>query len=61
MVFILDGNSEIGAQIRSNHVLFDLFKALVSKRPVTLHACITCSELPANISTMDQPPCLTIE
>ena len=27
MVLVLDGNSEIGAHVRSNFLLFDLFKA----------------------------------
>ena len=41
MVLILDGNSEIGAHVRSSH-----------KSGVCLHACAACSELPSNISTM---------
>ena len=60
MVFILDGNSEIGVHVRSNICFFDLCKAfdkieivfLSPKRPIFLHACETCSELPCNISTI---------
>ena len=57
MVLLLDGNSEIVAE---KFLIFDLFKAFNSittdffspKRPIFLHACATCSELPFNISTL---------
>ena len=59
----LDGNSEIGAQVRSNLYYLICLRRLNSsgqsqigffslKRPIFLHACTTCSELPSNISTM---------
>ena len=62
MVLILDGNSEIGAQVRS-HLCYLI--RLMRSREVTnrefypkwlffVHACATCSELPSNISIMDQ-------
>ena len=58
MVLILDGNSEIGVQIRSN--LFDFIFVIhliryqeqsqnvffPPKRAIMLHACATCFELP---------------
>ena len=46
------------------HVLFDLYKAIddiesthksylfLPERPIFLHACAICSELPSNISTL---------
>ena len=60
MVFIFDGNSEIGAKERSNlyhliglrHLIKDFFPEI----PIFLHACATCSELPSDISTMT--PCI---
>ena len=60
VALILDGNSDIGAHVRP----FVLFKAFdwiensdklyffSAKRPIYLHACTTCSELPSEISTM---------
>ena len=56
MVLMVDGISEIGAHVRSNicslFKAFDYFESshksdyLYPKRPVFLHACATCSQLP---------------
>ena len=62
----LDGNLEIGAQVRSNlcdlifltHLIrsrADTNRIFSPKRPIFLNACATCSELPTNISTMQNP------
>ena len=65
MLLILDGNSEIDAHIRGNHYYFIWLRHLMRSRGVTnqiffsgkicLHACVTCFELPSNISTMLYP------
>ena len=66
MVLVLDGNSEIGAHVRSNLFPLFMFKAfgqiesisqieiyfISLKRPICLHACATCFELPSHIGTM---------
>ena len=48
---------------KAQSLLFDLFKAFHNiershksdpKRPIFLHACATCYELPSNISTMER-------
>ena len=58
MVLILDGNSEIGAYVRSQSRLYDLLKASDKIENshksyiFFLHGCATCSELPSIISTM---------
>ena len=62
MVLVLEGNTEIGAHIRSN-LCFLMFKAFdvikgsdksyfFTMKALSLHACATCSELPSNISIM---------
>ena len=63
-VIISDGTSSRHVGIQS--LLFDLLKAFdqiesihksdlfYPKIPTFLHACATCSELPSNISTMNQ-------
>ena len=57
MVLILDGNTEIGAHVRTNlFKAFDLIKSshksdiFSPKRHIFLYACAICSELPSNIS-----------
>ena len=61
--FYLDGNSEIGAHVRSNLCYLTCFRHLISsravtnrffspKRPLYLYACAKRSELPSNISTI---------
>ena len=64
LVLILDGNPEIGANVRSNLSYLICSRHLIRSRNVTdriffspkitifLHACDTCSELPSNISTI---------
>ena len=64
MVRILDGNSGVGAHVRSNicHLicLRDLIKSRAvtnriffsPNRPIFLHGCATCSKLSSNISSM---------
>ena len=60
MVLILDGYSEIGAQVRSDLGYLICLRHLFKSRTVTnlkeshifLHTCAKCSELPSNISTM---------
>ena len=65
MAFILDSTWEIVALVRSNLYYSIVVRPLILsravtdrivffslKRPVFLHACATCSELPSNISTM---------
>ena len=50
MVLILDGNSEIGAHVRSREqpqIGYSSPKILI-----LLYACATCPELPSNISTL---------
>ena len=65
MVLISDGNSDIGAHVRSNSCFFICLKSLIKARAVTnhicstkitifLHACETCTELLSNISIMLQ-------
>ena len=66
MVFMLDVNSKIGAHIWSNLCYSIFVRHLITsnavtnrifspKRPIFLHACAACSELPSNISTMNEP------
>ena len=63
-VVVLDGDSEIDAHINSKlanmiclrHWFMSLIIFFLQKRPVSLHACTTCSELP---STMDNANLLT--
>ena len=50
MVFILDGDSEIGAHVKKQSLLFDMFEAFdyiksSQKEIFFLHACATCSEI----------------
>ena len=63
MVLILDGNSEMGAQVRSNlYYLVCLWHCLglkksqigwvLSEKTIFVHACPACAELPCNLSTM---------
>ena len=63
LVLISDGNSEIGARVRSNiYYLICLSNLLGSrtvknpifspKRPIYLHTCATSSELPSVMSSM---------
>ena len=57
VVPILDGNSEIGAHLRSNLCKLICLTHLIKSRAVTnrnyLRSCVlTCSELPSNLSTM---------
>ena len=64
MVFILNGNLEIGAHVRSNFSYLICLRHLIiskavanrilqnPKRPIFLQACAKCSELPSNINTM---------
>ena len=76
MVLILDGNSEIGAQVKSNFCYLIFLRHLVGSRVATnsivfskkaffLHACAACSELPSNVSTIIQrgeaTTCLVLE
>ena len=59
---MLDGNSEIGAHVRSNLWYLTCVRLLISSRAGTNrvflpeliihHACATLNELPSNISTM---------
>ena len=61
MILILDGNSEIGAPVRSDYLicLRHLFRSravtyhnIYPKRPIFLHNFATRPELPSNISIM---------
>ena len=64
MVHILDGNSEMGVRVRNNLYYLICLRHLITsravtnrnfsspKRPIILHGCATCFELPTNISTM---------
>ena len=65
MALILDGNSEIDAQVRSNLWFFKIcFKHFIRTRIVTnsifflsektyfIYACALCSELPSNLGSM---------
>jgi len=64
MVFILDGNSEIGAHVRSNYYYLNCLRHLIRMKAVTIrilltpkrfsffHTYATCSELLFNLSTM---------
>ena len=58
MVFILDGNTKIGANVRRNFLLICLRHLIrtravkYQKRLTFLHACEIFSELPSNVSTM---------
>ena len=65
MVLILEGNSEIGAQVRSNPYYFIYIRHSIRsrtvtnrvsfpKRPIFPHACATCSELPSNMLTISE-------
>ena len=54
---ILDGNSEIGAYVRSNLCYLMSLKQsqitfVLTKKPIVLHACATCSELQSNLGTI---------
>ena len=59
MLFILEGNADIGAHEGSNQCylicLINLIKSravtncISPKRAILLHACATCSELPSSI------------
>ena len=55
MILILDGSSEIGANVRSNLFFYIFFigsrVGTNPKRPIFPHACATSSELPSNISS----------
>ena len=59
--YILDGNSEMGPHVRRNICyVISLGREqsqieIAPERPIFLHACATCSELPSNISTMRVP------
>ena len=51
MVIILDGNSDIGAHVRRNLCFLSRSRAVTnliffSERPIFLHACAPCFELP---------------
>ena len=55
MVLILDGNSEKGAHVSRNlsYLICKAFDKIESSHKSDfLNACVTCSELPSNISTM---------
>ena len=64
MVLILYGNSLRGAHVRRNICYLTCTRHLITsravsqigdfypKRPIFLHACATCNELPSNISNM---------
>ena len=60
MVLKLEGNSEIGANVRSNLCYLICLQQMVRSRAVAiriffrkdLHACVTCSDLPSNINRM---------
>ena len=63
MVLIFDGNSEIGAFVRSDLCYMNCLRHLIRSRAVTSrifffkmptfsHACSSCSTLPSIISTM---------
>ena len=63
IVLILDGNSEIGVPVWSNYCYLIYLRCSVRsrsvtnriyspKRPIFLHECAKCSELPSNISDM---------
>ena len=61
LVLILNGNSEIGAHVKSNLCHLNCLMHLNRSKAVTtrifslcqkLHVCATCSKLPSNISTM---------
>ena len=59
MVLILDANSEIGAHVERKLCHLICLRHLIRSREVTnpekaifLHACVTYSELPSNISSM---------
>ena len=63
MELILDGNSEIGAHVRSNlcyliflrHLLRSRTVTIVSEKTTFLYAGATCFELPSNTRTMIMP------
>ena len=67
MVHILEGDSEIGAHVRSKLGFRICLRHLIrsrlvtnriffsAKRPIFLHACATCSELPSKVSIMKLP------
>ena len=59
MILILDGNSEIVAHVYSKignliclRHLFRVAIIIFKKRPILLHTCATCYELPSKISTI---------
>ena len=63
MMLLLDGNSEIGAHLRSDIVNLICSMHLIRSRAVSnlkfipekpffLHTCAICFELPSNISTI---------
>jgi len=60
MVLILDGNSEMGAHVRSNLCYLISFRHLIRLREYVfirkgfffVHTCTVCSEFPSNFSTM---------
>ena len=67
MVLIIDGNSEIGAHIKSKLCYLICIRHLIRPRtvsyrnfsfpvrPIFLNACAICPELVSNIRTMDIP------
>ena len=60
MVLLLDGNSEIGAHLRSDivnsmHLIRSRAVAnlkFIPEKPFFLHTCAICFELPSDISTI---------
>ena len=66
MVFILDGISLLGAQVRKNLCFFTCIRLFISsragtnrvflpeKKPIFHHACATFNELPSNMGTMSK-------
>ena len=66
VLIFIDGKSEIGVQLRRNICYLVSLRHLIRSRAVTnlilfsplrpifLHACATCSELPSDIGTMHQ-------
>ena len=55
MVLVLEDNSEIVAHVRSNLCNLICSRRLIrprAQRPIFLHACAACSELPSYMSTM---------
>ena len=62
MVRLLDGDSEKGEHVRSNLCYLICLRHLIGLRAVTnrififpiFHACVICSELPSNISSITE-------